>query len=183
MLPPEILSEILIHSDIEDVSKFCRLNKNNVCDTQFWIKKFNQDGLFLPYDYNEIHNLNTWVKFYKRSQIYTPVYKNLKSGMKYILEFNYDEGVKFQPVIRVLNETFFKMYISDDDFIIKGYTNNVHTYSITPTNNDDMIENTGMITDFIILFPYKEIIQIGDEITIKSKSILTTIYNTLAYYY
>ncbi len=173
MLPPEILSEILIHSDIDDVSNFCRLNKNNVCDNQFWIKKFKQDDLLLPSDYNEIQNLNIWVKSYKRSQIYTKVYKNLQSGIKYRLEFNDDESNSYpilsqRYIIRRYN--FYKMYVDITSVDFADYR----------TNN-----NPETITDFIQLFPYKEIIKIDNMIVIKNKeeSVLTTIYNTLAYYY
>lgn len=173
MLPPEILSEILIHSDIKDVSNFCRLNKNNVCDNQFWIKKFKQDGLFLPKDYNEIQNLNTWVKSYKRSQIYTSVYKNLQSGIKYRLEFNVDERNSF-PIL-------------SQRYIIRRYNSYRMYVDITSVDFADYMTNNNSetITDFIQLFPYKEIIKMNNMIVIKNKeeSVLTTIYNTLAYYY
>ncbi len=181
MLPTEILSEILIHSDIDDVSNFCRLNKNNICDIQFWIKKFRQDGLLLPSDYNKIQNLNRWIKYYKLSQIYTKIDKNLKSGMKYTLEFNYNELVKFLPeiVTELNNESLFKMILSDE-IIVNGYTYGVQTIEIALTMS---VSDNIVIMNFIQLFPYKENIIIDDVITIKSKSVLTSIYDTLSYYY
>lgn len=53
-LPPEILEIILLELSVSDINQLCFTNQylNHICQkNDFWVKKFNQDGLLLlePY--------------------------------------------------------------------------------------------------------------------------------------
>lgn len=174
---PELMYQILLYSDIKDVKTYCNTTKyQKICyNKQFWIDKFNEDDLELPKDYIP-ETLSAWYELYNESTIYKEIGINLKNGFEYRLEYDYDEAVDYLEdsvvegmteniekenltFINIMSKYKLELYLEEEGEVIREYLPSIDI-------KDKISIIKSQILDFILTFPYKNIIREDNLITI-----------------